>query len=254
MSLLKQFLRKTRIYFYGRVLNIFNTQKNVECPFCGWQGKSFLPFGGVQRKNAHCPKCGSLERHRLAYLYLKEKIPTDKKLKVLHFAPEKILTTLFKSYDNVDYLSADIDPKLAMVREDITKLSFKDNSFDIIFCYHVLEHIEEDAKAMSEMHRVLKPGGFAILQVPMADKNKTFEDPTITSLEDRKKFFWQDNHVRVYGRDYRDRLENAGFKVKIDKFVESLDEDVQKKYALSVDLDHLKKLDLAKEDIYFCTK
>jgi len=254
MNPVKEILRKSRIYFYGHVLNFFNTQKNVKCPFCSWEGKQFLPFGGVRRKNAHCPKCDSLERHRLAYLYLKEKIPTDRKIKILHFAPEEILTKLFKSYDNVDYLSADIDPKLAMVGEDITKLSFEDNSFDIIFCYHVLEHVEEDAKAMGEMHRVLRPGGFAILQVPMADKDKTFEDFSITDPEERKRLFGQDNHVRVYGRDYKERLEGAGFKVKIDKYKESLPQNVQKKFALSVDEDHLKRIGLAKEDIYFCTK
>jgi len=233
------------------------TDHNVQCPFCGWQGKEFLPFGVIRRENAKCPKCGSLERHRLFYLYLKKVIPIDRKIKVLHFAPEKILTKLFRSYNNIEYISADIDASKAMVKEDITDISFQDNSFDIIFCSHVLEHIEDDHKAMKELHRVLKPGGFAIIQVPIKDEfngrkiNKTYEDFSVSGPEERERLFGQKDHVRIYGRDYGDRLANAGFKVKIDKYSQSLNSEDVKRYVL------ISGSEVGNETngwIYFCTK
>jgi predicted SAM-dependent methyltransferase len=219
----------------------------VNCPLCNWKGDEFLPFGvkpSKPRKNAMCPKCGSLERHRLYYLYLnlRKIIDPNKKLNVLHFAPENIITFAFRSFENINYLSADINPGSAMVKEDITNISFDDNSFDIVFCSHVLEHIEDDIKAMKEIHRILKPDGFAILQVPIADMDKTFEDFTITDPNEREKVFGQNDHVRIYGRDYKDRLIKSGFNVKIDKFIDDLGEHNVKRFAL------------LNESIYFCTK
>jgi len=143
---------------------------------------------------------------------------------------------------NVTYLSADINPKNAMVKEDITQTSFNDDAFDIIFCSHVLEHIEDDRKAMKELFRILKPGGFAILQVPIKDTKETFEDFSVTDPKERENLFGQHDHVRLYGRDYKDRLQKAGFHATVDKFVEKLDPAIIKKYALP------------QESIYFCTK
>jgi len=191
----------------------------VRCPICQWTGKEFLPFGKKRttcrtlRKNAKCPQCGSLERHRLYYLYLKKVIDKEKLLKVLHFAPEKALTAFFKSYENIKYLSADINPKAAMVKEDMTNLSFKNNSFDIILCSHVLDDIKDDRKAMRELYRVLKPDGFAILQVTISDKDKTYEFSMT---------FGRSDDFRIYGKDYKNRLESCGFKVKVDRFVDFL--------------------------------
>lgn len=197
-----------------------------------------MPNGVEVRQNARCPKCNSLERHRLYYLYLKSVIPCDRPIKILHFAPEKILTQLFKTYPNIDYLSADIDPAKAMVKEDVTCISFADNSFDIIFCSHVLEHIPDDRRAMRELRRVLKPGGFAILQVPIKDTfhgrviDKTYEDFSIDTPEGREKAFGQNDHVRVYGRDFKNRVESSGFHLRIDKFIDSLPVEKVKRYAL----------------------
>ena len=222
---------------------IILSEKNVECPFCKWQGKNFLSYGVKKRKNAQCPKCGSLERHRLYYLYLKNIIPKNKKIKVLHFAPEKILSNLFKSFNNIEYLSADLNPKKAMIKQDITKITLKDNTFDIIFCSHVLEHIEDDIKAMKEIYRVLNLEGFAILQVPIEeDRNETYENSSLTTERERLKAFGQKDHVRIYGKDYKKRLEKAGFKVKIENFFNTLDPQV------------IKKFGLVEENIYFCTK
>jgi SAM-dependent methyltransferase len=228
----------TNLYHRYKYLFFPSTKLKVECPYCGWRGMEFLPNGTEARKNARCPKCGSLERHRLYYLFLKKMIITDKKIKVLHFAPEKILTGLLRSYKNIEYLSADIDPAKAMQKEDITGTSFPEATFDLIFCSHVLEHIPDDHKAISELRRILKPDGLAIVLVPIKDKykgriiNKTFEDFSITDPKEREKVFGQHDHVRIYGRDYKDRLEKAGFKVTVDKFAESLSSEIVSRYAL----------------------
>jgi len=225
---------------------IINQDESVtllECPCCHWRGESFLPFGLIPRQNAQCPQCKALERHRLYYLYLDKVLPQDRKLKVIHFAPEKSIEKKLKSFDNVDYLSVDINPKRAMKQEDITQISFEDNSFDVIFCSHVLEHIDDDRKAMRELRRILKPEGFAMLQVPLRmSLEKTYEDDSITDPKDREVAFGLDEHVRLYGRDYKDRLEESGFKVKVDKFSDNFNEEQTKKYFLR------------EEDIFYCTK
>ena len=253
-----QLYKKIKNYYYSYIQPFFLRGNDyVKCPFCNWKGKEFHPYGVVSRKNALCPKCGSVERHRLYFLYLKQKIPIDRKIKVLHFAPETILTNLFKSYKNVEYLTADLEPKKAMVIENITHLSFANNSFDIIFCSHVLEHIQDDKKAMREILRILKPDGFAILQVPIKDEFKgnkidvTFEDPSITNPKDREVLFGQKDHVRIYGRDYQNRLINSGFNVTIDKFGDSLSDVDIKKYSL---LPNDVTCNETEKWIYYCTK
>jgi ubiquinone/menaquinone biosynthesis C-methylase UbiE len=143
----------------------------------------------------------------------------------------------------LDYITADLSSSLASTKADIMNIPYKDNSFDIVLCNHVLEHVEDDQKAMRELRRVLSPGGWAILQSPIDTRlAQTFEDPTIVSPEERERAFGQHNHVRMYGRDYRERLENAGFTVKVDSYSKELGPDVARKYGL---------LD---EEIYFCTK
>ncbi|MEO5603883.1 MAG: methyltransferase domain-containing protein [Cyclobacteriaceae bacterium] len=258
MNLYQKLQKKLQdVYYTSLPVLLPQSRLKVECPFCGWRGESFLPNGVEVRPNARCPKCNSLERHRLYYLYLKNVIPAGGKLKVLHFAPEKILTRLFTSYQNIDYLSADIDPSKAMVREDITRISRQDNSFDIIFCSHVLEHIPDDRLAMRELYRVLKPSGFAILQVPIKDIfhgrviEQTYEDFSITTPEGREKAFGQNDHVRVYGRDFKDRIASVGFHVREEKFVESLPRELVNKYAL---LPSLPPVMETEGWIYYCTK
>ena len=183
------------------------------CPCCGWHLQKLIPYGLVLRQNALCPRCGSLERHRLLWLYFRDRtnLFTDR-LRLLHFAPERIFETVFKSLDNLDYITADLYSDSAMVKMDITDITYEDDSFDAIICSHVLEHIMDDRKAMREMLRVLKPGGWAIIMVPIS-RDVTFEDPSIVTPEDRERFFGQWDHVRFYGQDIKDRLESAGFDV-----------------------------------------
>jgi len=204
-------------------------------PIDGKSFRKFLPYGyGEQRPNVLSPSTFSLERHRLIWLYLKNE--TDffsAPKKVLHIAPEQCFLKLFKKQKNLSYTSADLYSPIADVKADICDLPFNDNVFDVVFCNHVLEHIEDDTKAMSELYRVLKPGGLGIFQIPQdLSLAKTYEDFSITSSKDRKKHFGQYDHVRVYGKDYFDRLRAVGFKVQEIDYSKTLSEDSIIKYCL----------------------
>lgn len=171
---------------------------------------------GSGLRNVMCPVCGSSDRVRLLYLFLKSKTSLfTESVKLLHLAPEKPLSDIFIKHKNIDYLTADLNPEQVMVKMDITAIQFPDNTFDAILCNHVLEHIPDDRQAMKELFRVLKPGGWAILQVPVSKVlEQTYEDFTITSPLEREKHFGQKDHVRIYGNDYPQRLKGAGFIVE----------------------------------------
>jgi len=201
-------------------------------------GKSFrklLPYGyGTQRSNALSPSTLSLERHRLLWLYLKNETDffTSPK-KVLHIAPEQCFLKLFKNQQNLDYTTADLYSPIADVKADICDLPFDENTFDVVFSNHVLEHIENDKKAMSELFRVLKPGGMGIFQIPQdLTLEKTYEDFSIISKEDRKKHFGQYDHVRVYGSDYFDKLRSVGFTVNEIDYSKTISIELMTKYCL----------------------
>lgn len=187
------------------------------CPVCGSYVKRFKPFGIVSRRhdNAQCPICGAQERHRMVWVFFHEQTnlfdPTAKRM--LHIAPENFFEKEFAKHKQIDRLTADLLMPNVMVKMDITDIQYPDNSFDVIYCSHVLEHVPEDRIAMSEFFRVLKPGGWAIFMVPI-EAEETFEDPSITDPSERERLFYQNDHVRVYGPDFQDRLENTGFKVK----------------------------------------
>ena len=187
-------------------------------PIDGRSFRKFLPYGyGKQRENALSPSTLSLERHRLMWLFLRDNttfFTATKKLKVLHIAPEQCFLDIFRKQQNLNYITSDLESPIADVKADICDLPFKENEFDIVFCNHVLEHISNDTIAMQELYRVLKPGGFGIFQIPQdLSKAITFEDNTITDRKERAKLFGQYDHVRVYGRDYFDKLRSIGFKV-----------------------------------------
>ncbi|RSK42000.1 class I SAM-dependent methyltransferase [Mangrovimonas spongiae] len=179
--------------------------------------KTFLPYGyGKQRPNVLSPSTLSLERHRLLWLYLKNNTTFfNDKLKVLHFAPEQAFYKRFKNLKNLDYTTTDLNSPLADVKADICNLPFKDNSYDVILCNHVLEHIPNDTKAMKELYRVMKPGGWGIFQIPQdLNREVTFEDDSITDKKERARIFGQYDHVRIYGRDYFNKLRSIGFTVE----------------------------------------
>lgn len=198
--------------------------------------RKFLPYGyQIQRPNVLSPSTLSLERHRLFWLYLKREtdfFSTSKRL--LHFAPEQAFYKRFKKMTHLDYVTTDLNSPLADVKADICDLPFNDNEFDIIFCNHVLEHIPDDTKAMRELFRVLKPGGYGIFQIPQdLSHATTFEDDSISNRKERAKIFGQYDHVRIYGRDYFDKLRSVGFKVKEVDYTATFSEEDIDKYRLA---------------------
>jgi SAM-dependent methyltransferase len=225
-----------RLSYLFRVISQYtNKGNNVECPVCGGHFRKFLPYGyNKVRENVLCPKCLSLERHRLLWLYLKNHSDLfSGNYKVLHVAPEQCFHKKFRKMRNLEYITADLESPLADVKLDVQELPFGDHEFDIVICNHVLEHVQNDRKAIGEIYRVIKNGGFAILQVPTDyGMEKTLEDSTITDPIEREKHFRQKDHFRFYGRDYLDRIKEAGFIIKDDNYLLSLSEEDRERFRL----------------------
>lgn len=204
-------------YLAKPFLQLFLRGNKYEDPIDGRTFRKFLPYGYErQRENVLSPSTLSLERHRLLWLYLRAETNFFKaRLKVLHFAPEQAFYKRFRKLKNIEYTTTDLNSPLADVKADICNLPFQDNSFDFILCNHVLEHIPDDTKAMQELLRILAPGGTAILQIPQdLSREITFQDDSITSREERARIFGQYDHVRIYGRDYFEKLRAIGFEVE----------------------------------------
>ena len=204
-------------YLVRPFLKIWLKGERYTDPIDGSSFRKFLPYGYVkQRENVLSPSTLSLERHRLLWLYLTNETSFfSAPLKVLHFAPEQAFYNRFRKLQNLDYTTTDLNSPLADVKADICDLPFKEAEFDFILCNHVLEHIPDDTKALQELYRILKPGGTAILQIPQElEREKTFEDDSITDPKERARIFGQYDHVRVYGRDYFDKLRSIGFRVE----------------------------------------
>lgn len=199
------------------ILDVFFRGNRFIDPINGKSYSTFFPYGyGKQRNHVLSPGTLSLERHRLLWLYLKNETSFfSAPLKVLHFAPEQAFYKIFRRQKNLMYTTTDLLSPLADVKADICNLPFSDNEFDVILCNHVLEHIPNDTKAMQELYRVLKPNGWAILQIPQdLNREVTFQDDTITDVKERAKIFGQYDHVRIYGVDYFDKLRSVGFQVQ----------------------------------------
>lgn len=207
-------------------------------PIDGQSFRMFLPYGyGNQRTNVLSPSTLSLERHRLLWLYLEREtdfFTAKERKKVLHFAPEQEFYKRFKKQTNIDYTTTDLLSPLADIKADICNLPFEDNTYDIIFCNHVLEHIPNDTKAMQELYRVMKPGGMGIFQIPQ-DLNRavTFADDRITDPKERASIFGQYDHVRVYGHDYFDQLRSIGFRVVAEDYTSKLDPAEVERFCLA---------------------
>jgi|TARA_B110000971_G_scaffold200715_1_gene218996 SAM-dependent methyltransferase len=215
-------------FVFQPILGFFLKGNQFTDPIDGKSFSTFLPYGyNNLRKNALSPSTFSLERHRLLWLYLKNETGVfSKKIKLLHFAPEQAFYKSFKKLSNIQYDTIDINSPLAKIRADICDLPIKDNTYDFILCNHVLEHILDDNKAISELYRVLKKDGVGIFQVPIDMKKEfTFQDDSITDKKERNKIFGQYDHVRVYGKDYFTKLKNAGFKVEEVDYTKNLSKD-----------------------------
>lgn len=241
ISFLIRYVPRTYLQRIGgtglKVLGFFYRGKNVTCPICEVSFTKFFPYGRINpRENALCPNCLSLERHRLIWLYLKEK--TDffqSKKNILHVAPEACFMDRFEKLNGENYITADIESPLAKVKMDLHQIPFEENRFDVVLCNHVLEHVRDDIQSMREIYRVLKPGGFAILQIPFfyPIPDVTFEDASITDKREREKIFGQDDHVRKYGKDYTQRIAKSGLTPIEDSFVNELPDETRKKFGLA---------------------
>lgn len=200
----------------------------VECPVCEKSFSKFLSYGSevAHRENVLCPYDLTLERHRLMWLYLKSESDFFKasKLDVLHIAPEQCFIHKFKKQANLNYLTGDLESPIADIHFDLHSIPLEANLFDVVFCNHVMEHVDDPMQCMKEIYRVMKPGGWAIMQVPQdMSRENTYEDPSIVTPEDREKHFWQKDHVRLFGRDYPQWLEKAGFKVEVFDLIKHYD-------------------------------
>lgn len=208
------FFRKV---LYQCIQRSWPQERSVKCPICGWRGKKFtdypLGFGRIYY-NAECPVCLSHPRHRFVYLYYKKIVQNKGCRRILHCAPDLCLVRYFRSLHKGHYLSIDINRQRAMQKENLESLSFLTSQFDVIVCLCVLEHIIDDNKALLELYRVLKPGGVCILDTPIDYQSaKTLESSSIVSPEDRTIYYWQKDHVRLYGKDFPSRVRKAGFLV-----------------------------------------
>lgn len=227
-------------YLARPVLAFFLRGNTFTDPIDGKSFKSFLSYGyGTQRDNVLSPSTLSLERHRLLWLYLQNETsfftPTEDKKKVLHFAPEQCFLKRFRALENIDYTTTDLLSPIADVKADICNLPFEDNTYDVILCNHVLEHIPDDTKAMQELFRVMKPGGYGVFQIPQdLSRQTTFEDNTITDKKERAKIFGQYDHVRVYGYDYFNKLRDIGFMVNEVDYTAKLSAKAIEQYCLAL--------------------
>lgn len=206
-------------YPFKKIAPILYKGNNVECPVCERSFRKFLSYGSAvaQRDNVLCPYDLTLERHRLMWLYLKEhsNFLTADQLDVLHIAPEQCFHKRFKEQKNLNYLTGDLVSPLADMHFDLHSIPLEENRFDVVFCNHVLEHVDDALQCMKELYRVMKPGGWGIFQVPQDfSRETTYEDASITSPEEREKHFWQKDHVRLFGKDYPEWLRKAGFEVE----------------------------------------
>lgn len=209
----------------------------VECPVCKKSFRKFLSYGSnvAHRENVLCPYDLTLERHRLMWLYLQNKSDffTKPNLKVMHIAPEQCFHKLFKNQKNLDYITGDLVSPIADLHFDLHQIPLEDNQYEIIFCNHVMEHVTDDLKCMQELYRIMKPGGWGIFQVPIdTNRNTTYEDWNITTPEEREKHFWQYDHVRLYGTNYPNRLEEAGFTVETVDYGKEISPELFERYRL----------------------
>ncbi|MBQ8745129.1 MAG: methyltransferase domain-containing protein [Rikenellaceae bacterium] len=225
------------------LLGLLYVGRGRECPVCGTKRRKFLPYGYViSRDNALCPNCLSLERHRLLWLWLqRESDLFEQRPRLLHVAPEVCLMRhLRRTYagggNEADYVTADLESPLADLHFDIQQIPLEDESFDVVFCNHIMEHVEDDLRAMRELYRVMRRGGWGVILSPVElDRATTFEDDSITDEAERTRIFGQYDHRRVYGRDYADRLREAGFEVEDLDYAATLAPDERTRFALPSD-------------------
>lgn len=243
LNLVKQLLLKK---------NMDSIELEHYCPICG-ELSIFEPFGVHPRMNVRCPKCGSLERHRLVYLFFQlnySYLLENEEINLLHFAPETVFYNYFKQKDNINYHTVDLYPETYESRNihitqkvDMQNIPYPDKNFDFIYNCHVLEHVPNDIKGMEELYRVLKDDGVCITLVPQSNIETTLENEDFNTPELRKKYYGQEDHLRKYGLDFKNRLESVGFNVNEIRAEDIIKSESEKEL-----------YNLINDVIYVCTK
>lgn len=214
----------------------------VRCPLCDGRFDAFKP--AWNRAQAICWRCGAHERHRFTWLLLEQRPELlDRARSLLHFAPEYAIERRLRERTDLRYVTTDLDPTKGELVLDLEALDLPDGAFDAVLCSHVLEHVSDDARAMRELRRIVAPGGWALVMVPI-DQGRafTYEDPSITTPDGRRDAFWQEDHVRLYAPDVADRLAAAGFAVERVQAGEALGPPVVLRHGL-----------LAGEELHLCS-
>lgn len=224
------------------IMGLWYVGRGKECPLCGCRRRKFLPYGYVtQRDNALCPNCLALERHRTLWLWLLHESDIGRGAvalpRLLHVAPEVALMRKFSriyAKQPADYVTADLESPLADLHFDIQHIPLEDESFDVVICNHIMEHVEDDRLAMREILRIMRKGGWGVILSPVdLQREKTFEDDTITDEAERTRIFGQYDHRRIYGRDYAERLREAGFEVYECDYANLIPAEEKQLYALT---------------------
>ncbi len=208
------FLKKNESFFRSLIAYRYKGNKH-QCNICEFNLSRFVDMGDF---GLLCPNCGSLPRTRRLWSLIKDDFAGKK---ILHFSPPKNIRNKISGIESVEYVTTDYAEEFESdLSLDITNIDIEDNSFDLIICYHVLEHIQNDEKAMSELFRILNRGGLCFIQTPFIE-GEIYEDANIRSNEERKKYFGQEDHVRIYSANgLKQRLEQVGFHVEIRHFKE----------------------------------
>lgn len=243
------FSEKTRIgfrYFFYKLRALFYYGSQYSCNCCGHGFRKFLPKGNIPRPNSECPLCGSLERNRLLLFYLQNETEVfSKKLRILHFSPERCISLHLKKAD-IEYFDGDINPAVASRVIDITAIPFPAGFFDLIICSHVLGHVPDEEKAIAELHRVVKKGGMALLLTLLDTKNeRTFEDAGIKTPAGKLANYGEPDLCRLHGMDFAGRIRAAGFQVTAVDYRKNFNAQVQQRYSLG---------DGTRELIFKCVK
>ncbi len=230
---------------YYRIRSWWYWGRSRYCPCCESHFRRFLTFKYSQRPEAVCPRCGSLERHRLLWLYLSKKTTLlTQSLRLLHFAPEEILARRFRHQPNLHYLSADLLSPLADLRLSLSQIPLKDHTCDLILCSHVLIYVYDDEAALKDFYRVLTSNGCAIILEPVkAALQQTQEYPEVVEQLQRRTIYAARKPARFYGLDFLQRLQGAGFTVQVEAYASSLEPEERLRFGLKED-----------DKIYFCRK